>query len=85
MGQVKRWTGSLYITQETGSTSKIPHSDNFNIFLSFTIYEDEAGLGEGVPAHSRGGWNWMIFKAPSNPNCSVILGSVGDYADANFE
>jgi len=19
------------------------------------------------------GWNWMIFKVPSNPNCSLIL------------
>jgi len=20
-----------------------------------------------------GGWNWVIFKVPSNPNCTVIL------------
>ena len=32
---------------------------------------EQLGLVEGVPAHG-GGWNEMSFKAPPNPNRSVI-------------
>ena len=28
----------------------------------------------GSPAHGSG-WGWVDFELPSNPNCSVILGS----------
>ena len=34
---------------------------------------EQPGLVEDVPAHGRGGWNYMIFKVPSNPHHSMIL------------
>jgi len=34
---------------------------------------EQPALVEGVPAHGRGGWNWTIFKVPSNLNQSMIL------------
>ena len=34
---------------------------------------EHPGLVKGVPSHGRGGWDWMIFKVPSNPNHSMIL------------
>ena len=32
---------------------------------------EQPGLAASVPAHGRG-WDWMVFKVPSNPNPSVI-------------
>jgi len=34
---------------------------------------EQPGLVEGVPAYSKVHWNYIMYKAPSNPNKSIIL------------
>jgi len=34
---------------------------------------EQPGLVGGVPAYSRGGWNYRVSKIPSNPKHSMIL------------
>jgi len=35
--------------------------------------QGQAAQGLEQPAPVEGGWNWVIYKVPSNPNRPVIL------------